>query len=247
VFPSWSWAGWEGKLPDNFLRHAYGGCNCPCDNSSVNIGAVSEAGQHISWTDVVLLLHTRSENAANQPQVLQLAANTVELQLSHFIESTRFLTPGYYVTHHTGRVCVDGAILKDCTIYAPVRLNDPREHGLRCVGAHKFLCAIIGCSEAKTETDMLMLNQLEEEVFERIGTVSLRSGFTFVGELLGLEGGVTRVNTWGVKPARNASGYTTYGSTCSRGDIGQRVAVVSRKASIDQWDLKKLWRTLSIA
>jgi hypothetical protein len=48
AFPSWSWAGWEGKLPGNFLRHAYGGCNCPCDNSSVNIGAVSEAEQHIS-------------------------------------------------------------------------------------------------------------------------------------------------------------------------------------------------------
>jgi len=28
----------------------------------------------------------------------------------------------------TERVCVDGAILKDRTIYAAVRLNDPREH-----------------------------------------------------------------------------------------------------------------------
>jgi hypothetical protein len=224
-FPSWSWVGWECDLAADGMCYSYQGCSCDLDLSDTArvLGAWTSDGKFLSWDTIQLRLADRDIPPASLPRVIVIQAWTVQLKVKLMLRGHIVQNSGYYVYNHVGVANARNMVLEDCVIYKKIELSDNSDLLRRRLVKESFTGVLLGCHRKTREANVLLLDHRADGVYERIGTVKIKSLPVFNGIIARVTGAVSLL-----------------------GGGGGRTSTDSSAVEIEDWKLTKSWQTLRI-
>jgi hypothetical protein len=224
-FPSWSWVGWECSLPSTGMTYSYQGCTCNLNLSGTAtiLGAWTPDDEFLDWDAIQLRLVDRKTPPASVPRVLVIQAWTVQLKFKRMERGDVVQHAGYYVYNHVGVAYVNNMVLEDCIVYKKIELSADSESLKRRLVTESFTGVLLRCHRKRREAGVLLLDRRVDGVYERIGTVEIKSLPVFNGVMTSKNGAIEVM-----------------------GSGGGRTSTGPMSVEVEDWKLRKSWQTLRI-